>query len=47
MVVFVDHYSNYTRVFLAKQKNFAADKFQHFMAHFERAFNLHNSNAED
>jgi hypothetical protein len=24
MVVFVDHYSNYTRVFLAKQKNFAA-----------------------
>jgi hypothetical protein len=28
MVVFVDHYSNYTRVFLAKEKNFAADKFQ-------------------
>jgi hypothetical protein len=39
MVVFVDHCSNYTRVFLAKQKNFGAVKFQHFMAHFERAFN--------
>lgn len=39
MVVFVDHFSNYTRVFLAKDKTTAADKFQHFMTFFERTFN--------
>jgi len=39
MISFVDHKSNYCRVFLAKTKSQAADMFQHFMAFFERQFN--------
>uniref|UniRef100_A0AAV1T532 Integrase catalytic domain-containing protein n=1 Tax=Peronospora matthiolae TaxID=2874970 RepID=A0AAV1T532_9STRA len=39
MVNFVDHRTNYCRVFLAKSKDVAAQKFKHFMAFFERQFN--------
>ncbi|KAG3098958.1 hypothetical protein PI124_g9109 [Phytophthora idaei] len=39
MVNFVDHRTNYCRVFLAKTKDVAALKFKHFMAFFERQFN--------
>jgi hypothetical protein len=38
-VCFVDFMSNYTRVFLGKNKNHAADRFGHFLAYFERSFN--------
>uniref|UniRef100_A0AAV1TY94 Integrase catalytic domain-containing protein n=1 Tax=Peronospora matthiolae TaxID=2874970 RepID=A0AAV1TY94_9STRA len=36
MVNFIDHRTNYCRVFLAKSKDVAAQKFNHFMAFFER-----------
>ena len=39
MINFVDHRTNYCRVFLAKSKDVAAQKFKHFMAFFERQFN--------
>ena len=39
LVNFVDHRSNYCRVFLAKSKDVAALKFKHFLASFEREFN--------
>jgi len=39
MVNFIDHRSNYCRIFLAKTKDVAALKFKHFMAFFERQFN--------
>ncbi|KAG4049478.1 hypothetical protein PC123_g15250 [Phytophthora cactorum] len=39
MVNFVDHRTNYCRVFLTKTKDVAALKFKHFMAFFERQFN--------
>lgn len=38
MVNFSDHRTNYCKVFLAKTKDAAAQKFQHFMAFFERQF---------
>eukprot|EP00644_Phytophthora_capsici_P017109 jgi/Phyca11/130666/e_gw1.96.61.1 len=39
MVNFIDHRTNYCRIFLAKTKDVAALKFKHFMAFFERQFN--------
>ena len=39
MVNFIDHRTNYCRVFLAKSRDVAAQKFKHFMAFFERQFN--------
>ena len=36
---FIDHRTNYCRVFLAKSKDVAAQKFKHFMAFFKRQFN--------
>lgn len=38
MVNFVDHKSNYCRVFLAKTKDEAANKFKHFLVFFEKRF---------
>ena len=35
----IDHRSNYCRIFLAKTKDAAAMKFQHFLAAFERQSN--------
>ena len=37
-VNFIDHKSNYCRVFLAPTKDKAAKKFEHFLAFFERQF---------
>ncbi|CAI5739085.1 unnamed protein product [Peronospora destructor] len=39
LVNFVDHKSNYCRVFLARTKDQAAKKFEHFLAFFEKRFN--------
>ncbi|KAE9302953.1 hypothetical protein PF001_g13775 [Phytophthora fragariae] len=39
MVNFVDHYSNYCRVFLARTKDAAAKQFEHFLVFFEKQFN--------
>ena len=39
LVNFIDHESNYCRVFLAPTKDKAAKKFEHFLAFFERRFN--------
>ena len=39
LVNFIDHRSNYCRVFLAKSKDIAALKFKHFLVSFEREFN--------
>ena len=39
LVNFIDHKSNYCRVFLAPTKDKAAKKFEHFLAFFERRFN--------
>lgn len=39
MINFVDHKSNYVRVFLAKTKDQAAKKFEHFLVFFEKEFN--------
>nr|CCA25871.1 PREDICTED: hypothetical protein [Albugo laibachii Nc14] len=39
LVNFIDHRSNYCRVFLLKTKDAAAIKFKHFLAAFERQFN--------
>ena len=39
LVNFIDHKSNYCRVFLAPTKAKAAKKFEHFLAFFERRFN--------
>lgn len=39
LVNFVDHRSDYCRVFLAMSKDVAALKFKHFLASFEREFN--------
>ena len=36
---FIDHRSNYCRIFLAKSKDVAALKFKHFLVSFEREFN--------
>eukprot|EP00644_Phytophthora_capsici_P012595 jgi/Phyca11/112904/e_gw1.23.435.1 len=38
MVNFVDHKSNYCRVFLARTKDAAAKQFEHFLAFFEKRF---------
>ena len=38
MVNFVDYKTNYCRVFVAKTKDTAAKKFEHFLSHFERRF---------
>ncbi|DBA01373.1 TPA: hypothetical protein N0F65_001612, partial [Lagenidium giganteum] len=38
IVNFIDHKSNYTRVFLAKSKDEAAKKFKHFLTFFEKRF---------
>lgn len=35
---FVDHASNYRRVFVARKKNLAAQMFEHYLTFFERAF---------
>jgi hypothetical protein len=32
---FIDHKTNYCRIFLAKTKDEAANKFEHFVGHFE------------
>uniref|UniRef100_A0AAV1T1T2 Integrase catalytic domain-containing protein n=1 Tax=Peronospora matthiolae TaxID=2874970 RepID=A0AAV1T1T2_9STRA len=39
MVNFIDHRTNYCRVFLAKSKDVAAQKLKHFTVFFERQFN--------
>ena len=39
LVNFVDHKSNYCRVFLARIKDQAAKKFEHFLIFFEKRFN--------
>uniref|UniRef100_A0AAV1TIA0 Integrase catalytic domain-containing protein n=1 Tax=Peronospora matthiolae TaxID=2874970 RepID=A0AAV1TIA0_9STRA len=39
LVNFIEHRSNYCRVFLAKTKDVAALKFKHFLVQFEREFN--------
>lgn len=39
LVNFVDHKSNYCRVFLAPTKDRAAKKFEHFLVSFEKRFN--------
>ena len=39
MINFIDHKSNYCRIFLAKTKDAAAKKFEHFVAFFENQFN--------
>ncbi len=38
VVNFVDYNTNYCRVFLAKTKDEAAKKFQHFLSFFERKY---------
>jgi hypothetical protein len=38
LVNFVDHKTNYCRIFLAKTKDEAARKFLNFVGHFERRF---------
>ena len=38
MVSFIDHKSNYCRVFLARTKDAAAKQFEAFLIHFERLF---------
>ena len=38
LVNFIDHKTNYCRIFLAKTKDEAAKKFMHFVGHFERRF---------
>ena len=40
MINFIDHKSNYVRVFVAKSKDEASRKFPHFMVFFERQFNV-------
>ena len=40
LVNFVDHKSNYVRIFVAKTKREAAKKLEHFMVFFERQFNV-------
>ena len=40
LVNFVDHKSNYCRVFLAKTKDQAAKMFMHFLVFFEKRFNV-------
>ena len=40
LVYFVDHKSNYCRIFLAKTKDASAKKLEHFLALFEREFNF-------
>ncbi|CAI5702801.1 unnamed protein product [Peronospora effusa] len=40
LINFIDHRSNYCRVFLAKTKDAAALKFKYFLVQFERDFNL-------
>ena len=39
MVNFIDHKTNYCRIFLAKKKDQAAKKFEHFVSYFENQFN--------
>ncbi|GMF44999.1 unnamed protein product [Phytophthora fragariaefolia] len=39
MINFVDYYSNYCRVFLARTKDAGAKQFEHFIAFFEKRFN--------
>lgn len=39
LVNFVDHYTNYCRIFMAKRKDVAPKMFEHFLVHFERQFN--------
>ena len=39
VINFVDHKSNFCRVFLSKTNDQAAKKFEHFLAFFERRFN--------
>jgi hypothetical protein len=43
MVNFIDYKTNYCRVFLAKTKDQAAKKFEHFLAWFERRFDCQSS----
>ena len=38
IVSFIDHKSNYCRVFLARTKDAAAKQFEAFLVHFERLF---------
>ena len=40
LVNFVDHKSNYCRVFLAPTKDKAAKKFEHLLIFFERMFDF-------
>jgi hypothetical protein len=40
MINFVDHKSNYCRVFVAKTKDQAAKKLEHFITFFEKRFNV-------
>ena len=40
LVNFVDHKSNYCRVFLAPTKDKAAKKFEHLLIFFERVFDF-------
>ena len=40
LINFVDHRSNYCRVFLAKTKDVAAMNFKHFLSAFERRFDF-------
>jgi hypothetical protein len=39
MINFIDHKSNYCRVFLARTKDAAAKLFEHFLVYFEKEFN--------
>ena len=39
MINFVDHKTNYCRIFLAKTKDQAAKRFEHFVSFFENQFN--------
>nr|CCA19525.1 GK15001 putative [Albugo laibachii Nc14] len=39
LVNFVDHKTNYCRVFLSKTKDQAAQKFEHFLVYFEKRYN--------
>ena len=38
IVSFIDHKSNYCRVFLARTKDAAAKQFEAFLVHFEKLF---------
>ena len=40
LINFIDHKSNYVRLFVAKSMDEAAKKFQHFMVFFEKRFNV-------